>query len=366
MNPKGRAPGKERPGLRGLVGQLLHERLDPGRGAAAVFLGVTLGIVPIYGLQSLVALALASLFRLNRPLTFAATFINNPLLQPFLVIGSLQLGHLATGGSLVSVSPAALAESGLGVHLLPLLVGSVLLSAAVGGTAAAVTFVWLVHRNRTDTAERAWRAEIDRLFQAAPRRGRRFVYWKVRLDRIFWELAREDLGTGPAVDLGCGYGTALAVLALKDPTRELHGCDLDAARVRTASLALASPNVRLSVGDVRTFPLPSAGLILILDVLQYLDADEQASLLKRCTAALEPGGHLIFRLPDTTRGFHGWMTRSLDRIIFWVGRVSDRPAYQTVESYERLLAKAGMTVAVWRSRNRLPLAHVVIAAARPR
>jgi uncharacterized protein (DUF2062 family) len=366
MSREAGAPGEERPGLRRLVGQLLHERLDPGRGAAAVFLGVTLGIVPIYGLQSLVALALASLFRLNRPLTFAATFINNPLLQPFLVIGSLQLGHLATRGSLVSVSPAALAASGLGVHLLPLFVGSVLLSAAVGGTAAGVTFVWLAYRNRTDAAERSWRAEIDRLFQAVPRSGRRFVYWKIRLDRIFWELAREDLGSGPAVDLGCGYGTALAVLSLRDPARELHGCDLDAARVRTADLALAGPGVHLSVGDVRTFPLPGAGLILILDVLQYLQADEQAPLLKRCAAALEPGGRLVFRLPDTTRGFHGWMTRSLDRIIFWAGRASVRPAYQTVESYERLLAEAGMKVAVRRCRNRLPLAHVVIAATKPR
>jgi len=366
MSRQAGAPDEERPGLRGMVRQLLRERLDPGRGAAAVFLGVTLGIVPIYGLQSLVALALASLFGLNRPLTFAATFINNPVLQPLLVIGSLQLGHLATRGSAVSLSPAALAASGLGVHLLPLFVGSVILSAVVGGTAAAVTYVWLAYRRHEDAAERSWRAEIDRLFQAAPRRGRRFVHWKIRLDRIFWQLAREDLGVGPAVDLGCGYGTALAVLTLKDPARELHGCDLDAARVGTAGLALDRPGVHLSVGDVRTFPLPGAGLILILDVLQYLEAAEQAALLRRCAAALQPGGRLIVRLPDTTRGFHGWMTRSLDRIIFWVGRARVRPAYQTVESYERLLAEAGMTVAVRRSRNRLPLAHVVIAVTKPR
>jgi O-methyltransferase involved in polyketide biosynthesis len=120
------------------------------------------------------------------------------------------------------------------------------------------------------------------------------------------------------------------------------------------------------VGDVRTFPLPGAGLILILDVLQYLDASEQTSLLRRCAAALQPGGRLIFRLPDTARGLYSWTTRSLDRIIFRAGGARIRPAYQTVESYERLLAEAGMTVAVRRSRNRLPLAHVVIAATKPR
>ena len=61
---------------------LLTEQLDPGRAAAAVFLGIFIGIVPIYGLQTVAALGLAMLFRLNKPLTFASTFINNPLLQP--------------------------------------------------------------------------------------------------------------------------------------------------------------------------------------------------------------------------------------------------------------------------------------------
>ena len=87
---------------------MLTEQLEPGPAAAAVWLGIALGIIPIYGLQAVVALALATLLGLNRPLTLAATFINNPLLQPLLVVGSLQLGHLATHGSWVSLSPAAL------------------------------------------------------------------------------------------------------------------------------------------------------------------------------------------------------------------------------------------------------------------
>ncbi len=67
---------------RKFVTPLLKERLDPGRAAAAVFLGIFIGIVPIYGLQTLAAVGVALLFRLNKPLTVAATFINNPLLQP--------------------------------------------------------------------------------------------------------------------------------------------------------------------------------------------------------------------------------------------------------------------------------------------
>ena len=38
--------------------------------------------MPIYGLQTLVAIGLAVLLRLNKPLTLASTFINNPLSSP--------------------------------------------------------------------------------------------------------------------------------------------------------------------------------------------------------------------------------------------------------------------------------------------
>ena len=366
MSLEAGAPGAERPGLRGVLRHLMSERLDPGRGAAAVFLGVTLGIVPIYGLQALVALTLASLFRLNRPLTLAATFINNPLLQPLLVIGSLQLGHLATHGSMVSLSPAALAAPGLTSHLLPLFVGSVLLSAVVGGTAAAATYVVLARRAHATHADREWRTYVDGRFHRAPLHDRRFVHWKIRLDRIFSLLADEDLGAGPAVDLGCGHGTALALVSFKNPGRVLHGCDLDAGRVKTAGLALSGLQAHVSVADVRSYHLPEAGLILIIDVLQYLEADDQRALLRRCSAALHPGGRLIFRLPDMKRGFYSWTTNLLDRIILWNGGTGARPAYQAVETYERLLAEAGMAVAVRRYRNRLPLAHVVIAATKPR
>ena len=64
---------------------LLKESLDPGRAAAAVFLGIFVGILPIYGFQLLVAVSLAFFFRLNKPLTVASTFINNPLLQPLIL-----------------------------------------------------------------------------------------------------------------------------------------------------------------------------------------------------------------------------------------------------------------------------------------
>lgn len=344
-----------------MLRRLLTEQLEPGPAAAAVWLGIALGIIPIYGLQSIVALGLATLFGLSRPLTFAATFINNPLLQPILVVGSLQLGHLATRGSWVSISPAALLASPIGEHLLALVVGSLILSVILGGAAALAVYVFLARRC-ADPREREWRSWVNRRFRAAGWYARGFVRWKTRLDRIFALLLAEDLGEGPAVDLGCGHGATLALLAFRDPRRALSGCDLDASRIEAASQALSGLDVHLSTSDVRTFPLPAAGLILIVDVLQYLDRADQAALLRRCASALVPGGRLVFRLPDTRRGPLAWATRLLDRLLLAVGGGSTRPAYQSPEVYVGLLAEAGMSVDVRRYRNWLPLAHAVFYA----
>src|SRR5580658_6397336 len=77
---------------------LLSEGLAPGRAAGAVFVGIFIAHVPIYGFQAVAALGLAVYFGLNKPLTLAATFINNPLLQPFLIAASVVLGQFILTG----------------------------------------------------------------------------------------------------------------------------------------------------------------------------------------------------------------------------------------------------------------------------
>lgn len=121
----------------------MRERLDPGRAAAAVWLGITLGIMPIYGLQSVLALVLASLLKLNRPVTLAGTLISNPPLQPLLFIGALQVGHRATRGSWLPLSTAAVYAPPLTDHVIALLTGSVILSILIGGPAAAATYLFV-------------------------------------------------------------------------------------------------------------------------------------------------------------------------------------------------------------------------------
>jgi len=344
---------------------LLRERLDPGRAAAAVFVGIFIGIVPIYGFQLLAAVGLALLFRLNKPLTVASTFINNPLLQPLIVVSSVELGYFLRGGSFRPFHMSALAGAHMKEELLAWVIGSVALGVIVGGAGAAITAMVVRVKASANPGLRDRIRFVKEMFARCAWTDRGFVRWKLRLDRIFGLLAGEDLGSGTVVDLGCGYGMALSFAAFGDSSRRLVGCDLDAHRIAVARQALSALNADLSVADVRGLDLPPAGLILILDVLQYLPADEQLGLLKRCCSALVAQGILIFRVHDRERGLRSTITMAFDRIIFACGRAGVRPLTLPAAEYSRVLKIAGMQVEERRFRNRLPLAHILFIARKP-
>ncbi|MGA9305274.1 MAG: DUF2062 domain-containing protein [Candidatus Sulfotelmatobacter sp.] len=351
--------------LRQFATTLLKENLTPGGAAAAVFLGIFIGIVPIYGLQTVVAVSLALLFKLNKPLTVACTFINNPLLQPAIVVSSVEIGYFLRDGSFRPFHLSALAGSHMKEELVGWAMGSVVLGILVGGVGAAVTAVMVKVKSPANPDFQDRIRFVNQMYAQCAHRDRGFVRWKLRLDRIFRLLAAEDLGSGTAVDLGCGYGMALSFAGFTDSHRRLVGCDEDAHRIAVARQALSALNTDLRVADVRGFDLPPAGLILILDVLQYLPADEQLGLLKRCCLALTPQGKLIFRVHDRERGLWSAITMAFDRLIFAWGRAGVRPVMLSAAEYRGALQKAGMQVEERRFRNRLPLAHILFIAKKP-
>ena len=139
-----------RSNARELASLLLKERLDPGRAGAAVFLGILIGIIPIYGFQTVAALGVALLFRLNKPLTVAGTFISNPVFQPLIVFSSVELGCLLRHGSFQPLTLSELAAAS--THLskeqfLIWIIGSVALGILLGGVGATVTAI-VVHLHR--------------------------------------------------------------------------------------------------------------------------------------------------------------------------------------------------------------------------
>jgi uncharacterized protein (DUF2062 family) len=76
------------------LGALLQLDESPRRTAAALAVGVFLSFTPFWGFQTLLALLLATVFRLNRAVTVTGTWLNLPWFAPFVYAGAVKLGAL--------------------------------------------------------------------------------------------------------------------------------------------------------------------------------------------------------------------------------------------------------------------------------
>src|SRR5207248_679493 len=86
--------------------QLKREQLSPARFGVAVGMGLFWGLSPFWGLQTICALTLAHLLRLNKLAVAAGVTISAPPFLPFEVLASIQLGQRALYGSWAPVTLA--------------------------------------------------------------------------------------------------------------------------------------------------------------------------------------------------------------------------------------------------------------------
>ena len=145
--------------LTGQLGAVLHLDDSPPRIALALAVGVFISCTPFYGLQTLLSLGIATLFRLNKAATITGTWLNLPWFAPFvyglaLHIGSLILpdpqgidaaalaGLLRTSASLSWANVVQLLRD----VSLALLIGTTVVGAAAGIATFVVVFVLLRRR----------------------------------------------------------------------------------------------------------------------------------------------------------------------------------------------------------------------------
>ena len=172
-----------------------------------------------------------------------------------------------------------------------------------------------------------------------------------------WHFARGKLGRDPVfrgllerrlfgaqhqrvVDIGCGQGLCASLLASMSAMQKQgrwpsswdatpHGADYtgielmpkDVARAE-ASIGHLEPTPRLVCADMCKADLPECDLVVILDVLHYVNLEAQEGVLLRVRDALRRGGNpharLLLRVGDASsrRGFaiSQWVDRTVTRI----------------------------------------------------
>jgi SAM-dependent methyltransferase len=113
--------------------------------------------------------------------------------------------------------------------------------------------------------------------------------WSVRLARLYGDFARVIDG-GRTLDVGCGTGALIKVIAGMTRTAEIVGVDPGQSFIDFARAQFDDPRVTFQVGDAMQLPFPSASFdqTLSLLVMMFIPAPEKAANeMRRVT---RPGG----------------------------------------------------------------------------
>lgn len=297
--------------------QVVREQSSPARLGAAVALGVFWGCVPIWGIQMIVAVATAQLFRLNRLAAFAGCQIGAPPITPFLIYGSVEVGHRLVHGTWAPLSVEAVEAMSRSE-----IITRFAIAYFVGGTVLGVVFAALAGpltaamiRRARDRSVRAARlsldeqdALVDRL-DLLPTKYRHYGAWKARLDPVYAMALPHLEGRGEVLDLGAGMGLLAALLAQRSPRTFVRSVEWDREKALVAGKLLAGTPSAAEEGDAFGVELRRPDAICLFDVLHYTPREKQQALLGRCADAVGPGGVILVRELDPEAKKGPWAER---------------------------------------------------------
>jgi len=373
----------------------LHVRLrtegdTPRRRAVAVALGVLIGCTPFWGLHLALCTVLARLLRVSRVLTYLAAHVNNPLTTPFLLWVQWGVGHLLLDGTWPALSWQTMRAQGALGMTRDVVVGSLVVGAVLGIVLGLATWLWSALRHRPTPFAQLREATAEPYLRAGVAHWE-FVRGKLHYDPLYRGLLEAGLlpRRGRLVDLGCGRGILLALLAAvadaeaeseaaddAAPAMELIGIERRAEHVKAARTALAERladggrRLRLEVRQADladpAFAVPPCDTAALLDVLHYLPTAAQERLLERTAAALAPGGLLLLRDADADAGWRFRATAAAERLCA-VARGRWRPGfhYRGRGAWQKLLEARGLAVESRPMSEGTPYGNVLLVARRP-
>jgi uncharacterized protein (DUF2062 family)/trans-aconitate methyltransferase len=364
--------------IRDLLYKMRTEGLSPGKQAAAVALGVFIGCSPFYGLHLALCIVLARLLRLNAGLTYLAAHVSLPGIGPFLLLAELETGRRLRGQTYLHIHVSDFKEIGWRQVGADLLIGS----AVIGGLLALLFGLlawWLAKRRQAHPAMEALLEEASLPYLECGMLDWEFVRGKLRHDPLYFNLLRRGFlpDRGRLLDLGCGRGILFSLLLAArrqvesgeypegwaPPPSDLafHGIEERPKVAATARETLVG-RAEIETGDLRAAALPPADAVLLLDVLHYLPAGDQESLLARVAEALQPGGLLLIRDADAAGGWRFTATRMQERLSALLRRHwRQRFHYRSAVEWGGLLKDLGLDVDVQPMGMGTPYANVLLA-----
>jgi glycosyltransferase involved in cell wall biosynthesis len=110
----------------------------------SVAFGVFMGIVPIWGFQLAVAIFLAILFKLNKPLVIIAANISIPPMIPLIIFGSYKMGTYWMGANAMQIDFSSnITLESIKLNLVQYIYGSITLAIVAGIAFGLLTYIFL-------------------------------------------------------------------------------------------------------------------------------------------------------------------------------------------------------------------------------
>lgn len=190
---------------------------------------------------------------------------------------------------------------------------------------------------------------------------RMFARCKLRLDPLFDDLprmlaAKKEIKT--IVDIGCGYGIPACWCLESFKDARISAIDPDPERVRIATIALGDRGTVVQgwAPDMPPVSGTRVDVVLLLDMLHYVDDETAAALFRKSFQMLAEGGILVARCTVRPSGRPSWSWRLEKTRIQMSGHEA---WYRSPEKIAGLLAEAGFTVIVKEITANPELAWVV-------
>ena len=257
-----------------------------------------------------------------------------------------------------TATAAAISLCGFGMLAVWGLPGAVMLIVRSGGAPLAEADA-LGHQGAARRAAERFRGRLILI---------RYARGKMKWDPAYPAVAERLAGSPrPVLDIGCGIGLLAAYLRENGRLQRVIGIDLSEKKIADARRHVVPhyANVEFIVGDATDLP-PFQGDVVMLDVLHYLPADAQKTLLEAIADRLAPGGKALIRTTFRDKSWRYYATLIEEGVIRLIGWIrGGRCRFPTREEVVSPFEARGYNVKVEAMWGRTPFNSYMVEVERP-